>query len=88
MESIPRDRDLRWAKTWIHILVKHKESHVEDVDLEKSMKNPSRIYEISSICKLYIVMNGKEGWVDLWFLQRLTFIYKTAKRWTNNKYLA
>lgn len=41
-------RDLRWAKTWIHILVKHKESHFEDVDPEKSMKNPSRVYEISS----------------------------------------
>ena len=41
-------RDLRWAKTWIHILVKHKESYFEDVDLEKSMKNPSRVYQISS----------------------------------------
>ena len=35
--------------------------------------------KLAQICKLYIVMNEKEAWVDLWFLQRLIFIYKTAK---------
>lgn len=86
MESIPCT-ETSSELNWIHILVKHKESHFEDVDLEKSIENPSRIYEISSsLQKLYIVMNGKEGWVDLWFLQRLTFIYK--QKIDNNKYLA
>lgn len=37
-------RNLRESKTWIHNLVKHEESYFKDVHLEKSMKNPSRVY--------------------------------------------
>ena len=59
-------RDPRCSKTWIHILVQHKESYLGDVDLEKSMKNPSRVYEISSDL---LTVHGDEGERRLdWFI--------------------
>lgn len=49
------------------------------MDLEKSMKDPSRVYESSSDLPTAYEDDGA-GWLDWFsFLQSLAFIYKTAK---------